>query len=262
EVVEPLVDAVMDGAISKQAGKTTPAGVEQALCAFDVEKRVLLPGEARRRQVLGRRRAPDCQAHVLPVLVLKLVVGVQDLRRKVVGEPGAVDDLPGSLALARERGEVGGVEVVELGVQMVPGAGLIQHVAICLCGGGEPVGNADSLVGELLVHLAQRGVLSPDERHILDADLVEETDVPGCAHNVPPVVYQAVVASRSAHRHDWSPRFRERARPPARGPAGFALMCIWVSSPTAFWPWWCPSPSTPSRCAATPGPRGRTACVR
>ena len=131
-MVEALVDSVVDGAIGEQAGETTAARVEQALVALDVEVRILLPGEARGRQVLGGGRAPHGEADLLAVLLLQFAVGLQNLGGQVVGEAGAVDDLPGALGLSRQRCDIGGVEVVEFGMQTVPGAGLVQHVAIGL----------------------------------------------------------------------------------------------------------------------------------
>ena len=184
EVVEALIDAVMDGAVGEQAGEASAARVEQTLGALDVEIGLLLSGEARRRQVLGGRRTAHRQTDIFAVLVLKLAVRVENLRGQVVREPGAVDDLSGALGLACQHGDVGGVDFVELGVQRVPGAGAFQHVAVGLGGGGEPVRNADALPGQLLVHLAQRGVLAADKRHVGNADLVEESDVSGHTHEL------------------------------------------------------------------------------
>ena len=149
EVVEALVDSVVNRAIGEQAGKATAAGVEQALFALDVEIRILLAGEARRRQVLGGRRTPHGETDVLAVLLLKLAVAIQNLGGQIVGEPGAVDDLTGALAFTRQGGDVGGVEIVELGMQTIPCAGLVQHVAIRLGGDGEAVRDADALTGQL-----------------------------------------------------------------------------------------------------------------
>ena len=184
EMVEALVDPVMNGAIGEQAGETTAARVEQTLFALDVEIRILLAGEARRRQVLGGRRAPHGETYFLAVLLLKLAVGIQNFGGQIVGQPGAVDDFTGALAFTRQRGDVGGVELVELGMQTVPRAGLVQHVAIGLGGDGESVRDADALTGQLLEHLAQRRVLSADERHVVDAELLKKADVPGCAHDL------------------------------------------------------------------------------
>ena len=69
-------------------------------------------------------------------------------------------------------------------MQTVPRAGLVQHVAIGLGGDGEPVRDADALRGQLLEHLAQRRVLSADQRHVVYAELLKEADIPGCGHNL------------------------------------------------------------------------------
>ena len=156
--------------------------------AFDVEVRVLLAGEARGRQILGGRRAPHGQADLLAVLVLKRAVAIQNLAGQVVGEPGAVDDLPDALGLPRQRGDIGRVEVVEFGVQAVPGARLVQHVAIGRSSDGEPMRNPDTLPGQLLKHLAQRGVLTADQRHVVDAEVLKEAHIPRCTHACPLVV--------------------------------------------------------------------------
>ncbi len=168
----------MNGAIGEQAGETTAARVEQTLFALDVEIGILLAGKARRRQVLGGRRAPHGQTHLLAVLLLKPAVGIENLGGQIVGQPGAVDDLPGALAFTGQRGDVGGVELVEFRVQTVPRAGLVQHVTIGLGGDGESVRDADALPGQLLEHLAQRRVLSADQRHVVDAELLKKADVP------------------------------------------------------------------------------------
>jgi len=50
-------------------------------------------------------------------------------------------------------------------------------------GGGESVRDTDALPGQLLEHLAERGVLAPDKRHIVDPDLFEEANVVEPAHD-------------------------------------------------------------------------------
>jgi hypothetical protein len=69
-------------------------------------------------------------------------------------------------------------------VQKIPGAGLVEHVAIGLGGDGEPVRDADTIAGQLLEHLTQRGVLPADQRHVLDAQILKETNVSERAHHV------------------------------------------------------------------------------
>ena len=182
EVVESLVNAVVDGTVGEEAREAAPAGVEEALVPVDVEVGVLLAGEARRRQVLGRRRRPHRQAHLVPVLLLELAVGGDDLVGEVLGQPGAVDDLPGALAAAREVGDVLGVELVDRLVERRKRPGFLQHVAVALGRDGEAVGDADALVGQFLVHLAEGGILATDDGHVLNPDLLEKADVFEAGH--------------------------------------------------------------------------------
>jgi hypothetical protein len=51
-VVEPFRFAIRDGAVGEEGGEAPAAGIEQRVLADDVEERLLLAGEARRRQIL------------------------------------------------------------------------------------------------------------------------------------------------------------------------------------------------------------------
>ena len=51
-MIEPFIDAIGNGAISKQRGQALLAGVEQRPLAANVQIRFLLPGEARIRHLL------------------------------------------------------------------------------------------------------------------------------------------------------------------------------------------------------------------
>src|SRR6188472_1458182 len=113
----------------------------------------------------------------------KLAVGSQNLACQVAGKPGPVDDLPGALGFSRQRTDIGGVQVIEFSMQTLPRAGLVQHVAIGLGGDGEPVRDADAPVRQLLEHLPERCVLAADERHDVDAHLLEKADVAGRTHD-------------------------------------------------------------------------------
>ncbi len=174
----------MDGAIGEQAGETTAAGFEQALVALDVEERILLPGEAGGRQVLRGGGTAYREADLLAVLLLQGAVALQNFGGQVIGEAGAVDDFPGPLGLAGQRGDVVGVDVVEFGVQAVPGTRLVQHVSIGGGGDGEPVRHPDPVLGELPEHLTQRGVLATDQRHVLDPEVLEKADEPPWTHDL------------------------------------------------------------------------------
>jgi hypothetical protein len=57
EVIEAVVDAIGDRAVGEDRGEAAAASVEQCIRTAHVEKTFMLPGEARRRQVLSGRRA-------------------------------------------------------------------------------------------------------------------------------------------------------------------------------------------------------------
>ena len=145
----------MDRTVGEEAGEAAAAGVEQAVIALHVEERLVLPGKACRRQVLGRRRRPHGDAQVLSVLLLELPVTGEDLGGQLLCQPRAVDDLPCRLGPAGEVGDVIGVQGIEHLVQGLPGAGPVQHGPIGVRGDGEPVGHLDPDGGQGTVHLAQ-----------------------------------------------------------------------------------------------------------
>ncbi|MNG41453.1 hypothetical protein D3C84_1306530 [compost metagenome] len=62
-------------------------------------------------------------------------------------------------------------------MQRLPGAIVIKHITIRLNSDGKTVGDAYPLSREVLVHLAQRGVLAPDQRYIVDTQLFEPADM-------------------------------------------------------------------------------------
>src|SRR3989442_61593 len=69
QVVEALIDAVRDGAISEQGGQAALAGVEQGSMALDIQVGFLLPGKAGVRQILGRGTAADGDIHGIRMAV-------------------------------------------------------------------------------------------------------------------------------------------------------------------------------------------------
>ena len=182
EVVEPLVDPVVDRAVGEQAREAAPAGVEQVLVAVDVQVALLLAGEARGGQVLGRRRAAHREAHLLAVLLLQPAVAVEDLALEILGQAGAVDDVARAFGAPGEILHVVGLEVVERLVQRTPGACRLEHVAVGLGRDREAVGHAHALAREVAVHLAERSVLAPHQRDVVDPDLLEEAYVSQAGH--------------------------------------------------------------------------------
>ncbi|GBE45487.1 hypothetical protein BMS3Bbin11_00575 [bacterium BMS3Bbin11] len=68
EMLEALIDTVMNRTISKQAGKTTAADIQQLLFTFNIKVGVLLPGKAGIRQIFRGGRATHSNADITRVL--------------------------------------------------------------------------------------------------------------------------------------------------------------------------------------------------
>ncbi len=177
EVVEALIDPVVDRTVGEQAREAAPAGVEQALGAPDVQVGLLLSGEARVWQVLGRRGAAHRERHILAVLLLQARVALLDLGHEIRRQAGAVHDLPGLLGALGEVVDVVGAQPFERRLQRLERAGRLERVAVGVGRDREPVRDQHALVAELPVHLAERGVLAADNRDVCDPDLVEPADV-------------------------------------------------------------------------------------
>ena len=74
-MIESLDLSVADGAVGEERGVATPAGVEQRLFAANIEIALLLPSEARVREILGRRARSDGNVGVrLPRASAKLLI--------------------------------------------------------------------------------------------------------------------------------------------------------------------------------------------
>jgi hypothetical protein len=79
EMVEPIVDPIGNRAAGEDGGKAAPTGLEQILCATDVEETFVLAGKACRREVLGGRRAADGNRNVSAILVFECPIGPGNL---------------------------------------------------------------------------------------------------------------------------------------------------------------------------------------
>ena len=73
EMVEPIIDAIRNGAVGENGGKAAPAGVEQIFRAANIEEAFVLAGKARRRQILGGGRAAHRDRDVGAILVFRAV---------------------------------------------------------------------------------------------------------------------------------------------------------------------------------------------
>src|SRR3990172_2312692 len=92
-MVEALVGSIRDGPIGEERGERPLARREERPVALDVEKRLLLAGEACIRQVLRGRAAPDRHADRLRGVSAQAVVGLGDDLLKVCREARSEDSL-------------------------------------------------------------------------------------------------------------------------------------------------------------------------
>ena len=187
EVVEALVDAVVDGTVDEQAGEAAPAGVEQARVALDVQVGLVLAGEARGREVLGGGRAAHGQADVLAVLRLQLPVSPEDL----VDQSSGIRRRRRSPGPASPAGQVGDVRrrgrpSASWSGAQAPGPSSMWRYASAVM--AKPFGTRTPCAARLLVHLAQRRVLTADQSNVLNTDLPEEPYVARGVHD--PIIEQ------------------------------------------------------------------------
>jgi hypothetical protein len=180
------VDAVGDGAVVVERGEDELDGVQHVVDAADVEEGLLLAGEGRVRQVLGRRAGAHGEADlgsVVTVAALVLadeaVVRLADVALEV-GREGLLLDLPADVR-AHLR-ELAGVVDVEVGQQRVDAVGepvLGEEAAVRVGRGREPVGHGDAGGGQVLHHLPQRGVLAAHDLDVGEAEVGEPHHVLG-----------------------------------------------------------------------------------
>jgi hypothetical protein len=79
--------------------------------------------------------------------------------------------------ISRARCDIARVQAIERGMQARPGVGLVEHMAVAQGGDRKAVRHADALSRQLAVHLAERGVLAADQRHVANAQILEPADV-------------------------------------------------------------------------------------
>ena len=91
-MVEAVVDAIDDGAVGEDRGEAAPAGFDQFGLAADVEIALVLTGKARRRQILGGRRAAHGDGDTGAVLLFERAIGTRDLLAQPRAAGRLVDD--------------------------------------------------------------------------------------------------------------------------------------------------------------------------
>jgi hypothetical protein len=98
-VVEPVLDPVDDGPVGEERREAAPTRGHDRVGAPHPEVGLLLPGEARIRQVLSGRARADGDARIRPGFLCEGVVGLADLPLEA-GRQGASRMSPRTAAAA------------------------------------------------------------------------------------------------------------------------------------------------------------------
>ena len=176
-LVDPHVSAIADRPGRVEAGEALADRAAHVTDAVDHQIGLLLAGERRLGQILGRRARSH--GHIdsgHARLGAQLRVGVDDRLGQIVGQRGRRD---GGADAASSIGEVVDVDAVpsseglgrHVGERVRP-----QEVSECGRRGGEPVGHPDAPIRQLAIHLAEGSVLAADDGHIVHRRLVEPSD--------------------------------------------------------------------------------------
>ncbi len=178
QVIESMLDSVDDRAIGEERGETASAGRDEGVGASHAEVRLLLSGEARLGEILGRRARADGHARIRPAFLPEDAVGVADLPLES-GWPRCLQDelAKGSPGLGQD-GHVLARHVLQEGRHPAPESGLVEERGVRLAGDREAVRYLDARGGQFAVELAERGVLAPDAWQIVEADIPKPRDVP------------------------------------------------------------------------------------
>ncbi len=129
-MIESVLGAIDDCPVREDGSEAAPAGLDHGRFAADIEETVVLAGEARRRQVLGRRRTADRDRQLNTVFRLHGPPGGTDFGAKRFAIHGVIDDLSGRLSAPRKLLHIAYIETVQKFAKLRPGVSLRQAVAI------------------------------------------------------------------------------------------------------------------------------------
>ena len=171
--VETLVHAVGNGAVGVERGETALAGFQQGGRSLNIQIGFLLAGKAGVGQVLGRGAGAHRDIHRAIVSGRELFVSREDGRLQARGQLGVQDRLPGGQAAPLQVGDVPGIEPIEDVPEPGRDAGVLDKIVIGRRRDGETIRHPDAPGRQFPDHLAEGRVLAADQRHILDADVLE-----------------------------------------------------------------------------------------
>ena len=177
EVVEAVIDAIDDRPVGEERREAPPARAQERVGAVHAEERLLLTGEARLGQILGRRAGADRDRDLLSVGATQRGVGLPNGSLELDGPDGGFDDRTDRRARLGQRGDVAAVDAVQEPGDAVTNTVGVQDRGVGIGGDREAVGHAQSRARQLAMQLAQRGGLAADQRHVIQRDVAEPSDV-------------------------------------------------------------------------------------
>ena len=155
EVVEAVVDAVNDGPVGENRGKAAPARLDHVGLAAHVQETLMLPGEARSRQVLGRRRAAHRDCDSSAAFLLERAIGRGHLAAQMSISRRRIDNFAGGLSTLGKKPHIVVIKIAEQPAQLAPGAGCSKCLAIGASSQRETFGHSPAIRSEHRIELAQ-----------------------------------------------------------------------------------------------------------
>jgi hypothetical protein len=176
-VLEAAVHAVGDGAVVVEGGEAALDGVDQVVGALDVQVGLLLAGEGGVRQVLGGGGGTHRELQVFTGFRAHQAMVVADARFQS-GRQRRFHHPAANLAPGLGQGDgVVDVEREELGGNAIRKSVVGQEFTEGIGRGGESAGDADPLVGQVVDHLPQGGVLATHLVHIVHGQCFKARDI-------------------------------------------------------------------------------------
>ena len=159
-MAEAVVLPVGEGAIGEQGGIATAGGRQQLGFALDMQKGVLLAGEAGLRQVLGGGTGAHGHSGWLLTGPHQAAIGRQQRRLQLWRQRSRQQQLPGRQSHPLQLLQVGGIQASKNRLQPVAKAITTEQQPIGAGGEGKATGHTHPLSRQGAQHLTKGGILA------------------------------------------------------------------------------------------------------
>ncbi len=168
--------AIGDSPVGEERGKALAAVLDDIVVAVNIQIRLLLTSKRGIRQVFSSGRGAHRHIHVRAVLSLHLLVRFNDRVAQQGRERRIADNITAFGTAFGQVSHVLGVQIRKHLADFRLDACFFQQIAVGVGGDGKPMRDSHTFAGKMLIHLAQRGVLAADQRHITNADFIKPKD--------------------------------------------------------------------------------------